>query len=209
MNSAERDAICKVCPESRRDPERAASEGSRYATRCKLADRWIDSAFLRGTCPCDRWHEQYLQSAWEPAASRAALEAARGQQCRQKCLSYRHCPARAINGRAEFCAAAGEVPADWKVIAPEVLTTAADDWCPLGLWSGLDIAAVERQLPQVRGHGWQMRVRSQVDRCGAALRIAMKGLDRGAMVDRLEKIVESGLLEPEAAVQIAKAFAKT
>jgi hypothetical protein len=37
----------------------------------------------------------------------------------------------------------------------------------------------------------------------------MKGLDRGAMVDRLEKIVESGLLEPEAAVQIAKAFAKT
>jgi hypothetical protein len=73
----------------------------------------------------------------------------------------------------------------------------------------VDPAAVERQLQEAGEHGWQMRVRMQVEVYGTALRIAMGGLDRGAILDRLEQIVESGFLEPEAAVQIAETFANT
>lgn len=205
MRAADKSRICVACGHYSRDEERARREGSRYADRCALADRWIDSAFLRGTCQRDRWHEQYLR----PASYGAALEAARGQQCREKCRSYRHCPARAVDGQAEFCAADGEAPGQWKAIAPEVLAIAADDWCRLGLWSHVDPAAVERQLQEAGEHGWQMRVRMQVEVYGTALRIAMGGLDRGAILDRLEQIVESGFLEPEAAVQIAETFANT
>lgn len=128
---------------------------------------------------------------------------ARGQQCRQRCLSYRHCPARAVEGRAEFCAGRGEGPDDWQAITPDVLAEAPDGWCPLGLWSGLDLSATERQQEQIREHGWQTRIRSQVGKYGVALRIAMEGLETGAVNGRLEQMVELDILEPEAAAQIA------
>ena len=76
--------------------------------------------------------------------------------------------------------------------------------CPAGYWEGLGPLDLDAE----RESGRLALVKGQKAMLGEVLRVALGGLDEAEVTGKLEKMVEGGMLEPEAAAQIAEAILK-
>jgi hypothetical protein len=104
---------------------------------------------------------------------------------------------------SNFCAQSGLEDRDaWRCISRGFLDGEEAN-CPTHLWDGVSPADVEARETERRAR----LVDRQVERLGPMLVIGMGGLCRQAVLSRLENMVEEGMLEPEAAADIAERLA--
>ncbi len=106
----------------------------------------------------------------------------------------------------DFCARPGLEPQKWLNLTADIWNGSPSN-CPAGYWEGL-AAEAPQELASRQEEAQSVLSKHQEMVFGPVLSLAMAGLGEEAVAGRLERMVEAGMLEPEAAVQIAEMVPK-